>query len=151
MATNYDLLATASRIQVLSPTLTQPIVDCTLQTKPTGIIFNYWVDKAAWDAGTAPALLESVSQHAEHIIEATAAISGFGFEQLENSGLLKQYITYTVAATAPGGATNALTVEVDIPISDLDQDTIAGENFGLNDAIAKIQAAYDLLTGAAAG
>ena len=151
MATNYDLLATATRIQVLSPTLTMPIVDATLQSKPTGMIFNFWVAKAAWDAGTAPALLEGVAQNAEHLIEATPAISGFGFEQLENSGLLKQYITYTVAATAPGGTPNALTVEVDIPISDLDQDTIGGTNYGLDDAEAKIQAAYDQLVAAAAG
>jgi len=151
MATWYDLLATSSTIQVLSPTLVEPVVDCTLQTKPTGIVFDYWVDKATWDAGDAVPLLESVSQHAEHIIEATAAIAGTGSQHLDANGLLAQSIIYTVAATPPGGTPDSLTIEVEIPISDLDQDTIAGENFGLNDAIAKINTAEQQLLTAAAG
>ena len=151
MATNYDLLATQNRVQVLAPNVTLRIVDCTLQTKPSGIIFAFWVAREAWDAGTAPAILEDVAHDADHLITATPAIAGFGFEQIEPSGLLKQYITYTVAATAPGGPVNALTVDVDIPVGDLGQGAIAGENFGLADAEAKIQAAYDQLVAAAAG
>lgn len=151
MATNYDLLSTNSTIQVLSPTLIQPIVDCVLSTKPTGIVFNYWVDKAVWDAHDFVPLLEQVAGNVEHIIAATAAITGVGTEHLDASGLLTQVVTFTVAATAPGGIPNALTLDVDVPIGDLDQEAIAGHNFGLEAAEALILEAYNELLAAAAG
>lgn len=151
MATHYDLLATESKVQVLSPTLTQPVVDATLRSKPTGIIFNYWVDKAVWDAGVAPTLFEAVAGDVEALIAQTPAISGFGFEDLDANGLLQQFITFVVAATAPGGTPNALTIDVDIPVGDFGQGVVAGENFGLNAAIALIDAAEKQLTAAAAG
>lgn len=151
MATNYDLLATNSTIQVLSPTLIEPIVDCVLSTKPTGIVFDYWVDKAVWDAGDAAPLLEQVAGNVEHLIASTPAIGGFGVQHLSDSGLLSQAVVFTVAATAPGGLPNSLTVEVEVPIGDLDQETFAGQNFGLAAAEALIQDAYNKLTAAAAG
>ena len=151
MATNYDLLASQSSIQVLSPTLTQPVVDATLRTKPHGVIFEYWLDKADWDAGTAPALLEAVCGGVEHIMASEPVISGVGGAQLDASGLLAQYITFTVAYTPPGSTTPPLTVDVDVPVTDFGQDAIAGENFGLADAAAIIQDAYSKLVAAAAG
>ena len=151
MATNYDLLATASTVQVLSPTLVQPVVDCTLKSKPTGVVFDYWVDKAVWDGGTAPPLLEQVAFNVEHIISATPAISGVGSQHLDANGLLAQSVTFTVAATAPGGTPDALTIEVEVPIGDLDQESFGGQNFGLTAAIDLIDAAYQQLLAAAAG
>ncbi len=151
MATNYVLLATTPRTQVLSPTLAQPVVDCTLQTIPTGVIFNYWVDRAVWDAGDSAPLLEAVAGNVEHIIAATPAVSGTGFEQLQPSGLLRQYVTFTVATTTTGSVSGEVTIDVVVPVSDLDQDTIAGENFGLTAAIDAIDAGYQQLLAAAAG
>lgn len=151
MATNYDLLSTTPTIQVLSPTLIEPIMDCVLSTIPSGIVFDYWVDRAVWDANDAPPLLEQVAGNVEHIIAATAAITGTGTEHLDASGLLHQVVTFTVAATAPGGIPNALTDEVDVPIGDLDQEAIAGSNFGLIAAEALILEAYNKLLAAAAG
>lgn len=151
MATNYDIKATIPTIQVLSPTLVQQVMDCTLQSIPSGVIFDYWVDRAVWDAGDAPPLLEMVAGNVEHILSATAAISGVGSQQLDKNGLLDQFVTFTVAATAPGGTPDALTTDVDVPMHDLDQETFAGENFGLTAAEALITAAYNLLVAAAAG
>lgn len=151
MAQWYDLLATSDTIQVLSPTLTLPSVVCTLRSKPTGMIFQYAVAKATWDAGDAPPLLELVAEHAEHLISATPAFEGTGGDRLDANGMREFYIAYTVGDSVPGFPPNTLTAEVDIPVGDLDQDTIAGENVGLDDAIAKIQTAYDLLVAGAAG
>ena len=54
MPANYDTIATESSIQVLSPTLTQPIVQTTIQTKPSGVIASLALDLAwlgAMDSG----------------------------------------------------------------------------------------------------
>jgi len=151
MATNYDLVATESSIQVLSPTVTQPVVNATMRTKPHGVIFEYWLDKADWDAGTAPIILESVAGGVEHIMATEPVIAGVGGSQLDANGLLAQYITFTVAYQVPGATTGPLTVDVDVPVTDFGQDTIAGSNFGLADAAAIINDAYAKLQAAAAG
>lgn len=151
MAANYDLYPTYSTIQVLSPTLVQPIVDCPLRTKPSGVFFDYWVDQAVWDAGDAPALLEAVAAGVEHIMASQPVIAGVGSQHLDANGLLAQFVIFTVAYNVPGVTVGPSTVEVEVPVGDFGQDTIAGENFGLNDAIAKIQDAYSKLEAAAAG
>ena len=151
MATNYDLLTSSSSIQVLSPTLTQPIVDVTMQTKPHGVIMDYWVDQDAWDAGTAPAILEAVAGGVEHIMHSEPVIAAIGSQQLDANGLLAQYVTFTVAYQVPGSNAGPATVEVDVPVGDFGQDTIAGENFGLADASTLIQDAYSKLKALAAG
>ena len=72
-------------------------------------------------------------------------------QHLTDAGLLSQAVVFVVAATAPGGLPNALTVEVEVPIGDLDQETFAGTNFGLAAAEALITDAFNKLTAAAAG
>ena len=151
MATNYDLLGTQSSIQVLSPTVTLPTVDATLRTKPSGVIFEYWLAKADWDAGTAPVILEAVAGGVEHIMQSEPVVAAVGGSELDDSGLLAQHVTFTVGYTPPGSNGPPLTIDVDVPVGDFGQDTIAGENFGLTDAHNLIQAQYDLLVQANAG
>lgn len=151
MATNYDLLTSSSSVQVLSPTLTQPIVDALIQTKPHGVIMDYWLDQATWDAGEGPVLLEAVAGGVEHIMSTEPVSFATGTQQLDASGLLAQFVTFTVAYQVPGSTVGPATVDVDIPVTDFGQDTIAGENFGLADASAKIQAEYQKLVALAAG
>ena len=151
MAANYDLGPTASSVQVLSPTLVQPIVDCPIRTKPSGVILNYWIDKATWDAGLGPALLENVAAGVEHIMSSQPVIGAAGSQQLDANGLLSQFVTFIVAYTPPGSTLGAATLDVDVPIGDFGQDAIAGENFGLNDAEARIQAGYQGLVNLANG
>lgn len=151
MATNYDLYPTYSSVQVLSPTLTQPIVDCPLRTKPSGVFFDYWVDRAVWDAGDAPAILEAVCGDVEHIMQSQPVIAGVGKQQLDASGLLQQWITFTVAYNVPGVTAGPATIDVDVPVGDFGQDAFGGTNVGLADAEQRIQTAYQQLVAAAAG
>lgn len=151
MATNYDALATQTSIQVLSPTVVLDAIDTTLRTKPSGVIFDYWLAKADFDAGTAGTLLEQVAGGVEHIMSTEPVIGGYGTSQLDKTGLLAQFVTFTVAYTVPGSISGPLTVDVDVPVTDFGQDAIAGENFGLADASALIQAAYANLQAVANG
>ena len=151
MATNYQLLTTASSVQVLSPTLVQPIVDATLRTTPSGVVMDYWIDEATWNAGDGPVLLEAVAGGVEHIMASQPVIAGVGSQQLDANGLLAQYVTFTVAYQVPGSNVGPATLDVDVPVGDFGQDAIAGENFGLADAEAKIQAGYQQLVALAQG
>jgi hypothetical protein len=151
VATNYDLYPTSSTIQVLSPTLVQPVVDCPLRTKPSGVFFDYWLDQATFDAGEGPVILEAVCAGVEHIMASQPVIAGVGAQQLDANGLLEQFITFTVAYQVPGSTTGPLTVEVDVPVGDFGQDAIAGTNFGLADAENIIQTAYQKLVALAGG
>lgn len=151
MAANYQLLTTASSVQVLSPTLVQPIVDATIQTSPHGVIMNYWIDEITWKAGEGPALLEAVAGGVEHIMTSEPVIAGVGSQQLDANGLLAQFVTFTVAYQVPGSNAGPATVDVDVPVGDFGQSAIAGENFGLNDASARIQAGYQQLVALANG
>lgn len=151
MPTHYDLIATESSRQVLSPTVSLRVVNATLQTKPSGAIFEYWLAKADWDAGTAPVILEAVAGDVEVIMQNEPVIGAVGGSQLDNNGLLAQYITFTVAYKVPGSLHDPLTLDVDVPVTDFGQDAIGGTNYGLADARQIIQTAYAQLQAAAAG
>ena len=151
MATNYDLLTSQSSIQVLTPTLTDDVVVATIQTKPHGVIMDYWIDKTAWDEGLGAPILEAVAGGVEHIMHTEPVNYAVGTTQLDQSGLLAEFVTFTVAYQVPGSNVGPATVDVDVPVTDFGQDTIAGENFGLADASAAIQAEYDKLKALAAG
>lgn len=151
MASNYDLLTTNSSVQVLSPTLTQPVIDATVKSKPSGVIFDYWIDETTWKAGEGPVLLENVAAGVEHIMASEPVIAGVGSQQLDAGGLLAQFVTFTVAYQVPGSTAGPATSDVDVPIGDFGQDSFQGQNFGLEDAHAKIQAEYARLEALAAG
>ena len=142
MATSYDLLTSQSSIQVLTPTLVDEVVVATIQTKPSKVIMDYWIDKAAWDNGNGPALLEAVASGVEHIMASEPVSSAVGATELDDNGLLAEFVTFTVAYQVPGSNIGPATVDVNVPVGDFGQDFFAGQNFGLEDASAIIQAEY---------
>ena len=151
MATNYDLLYSQSSIQVLSPTVSIDAVVCTIQTKPHRVILDYWVAKEAWDAGTAPAILEAVAGGVEHIMHTEPVSGAVGSTQLDANGLQAEFVTFTVAYQVPGSNTGPATVDQDVPVTDFGQDTFGGHNYGLEDASNLIQDAYAKLKAASDG
>lgn len=151
MASNYTLVASHSSVQVLSPTATLNTVVATIETKPHGVIFDYWVAKDAWDAGTAPDILTAVAAGVEHVMSTEPVSDAVGTNQLSGSSLYAGTITFTVAYKVPGSAFPPATVDVDVPVTDFGQDTLDGVNAGLDNAHALIQQAYTQLKAAAAG
>lgn len=151
MPTHYDLIGTQSSIQVLSATLVQPIVVATIATKPSAVVASYWIDKITYDAGEGPALLTTFAENVESIISTGKAIGGSGNQTVEPNGLLKQWVTFVVAYTPTGSTTGPLTVDVDVPVSDLGGITEFGANYGLQDAEKLIDDAYAQLVKLAGG
>lgn len=151
MAKNYDLITSQSSIQVLSPTVVQPVVDATIVTKPSGIVADYWLDEADWKAGTAPALLETFAGNIEHIVATGKVIGGSGSQSLDANGLLQQWVTFIVAYQVPGSPGGPATVDVDVPVGDLGGTSEFGTNYGMDAALKLIDDEYAKLVALAQG
>lgn len=151
MALTYTLVTSQSSIQVLSPTSVIDVVVITIQTKPHGVILDYWVSKTAWDEGDAGPLLTLVAGGVETIMSEQPVSSAVGSTQLDSNGLLSQFVTFTVAYQVPGSPTGPATVDVDVPVTDFGQGMIQNKNPGLDHAVSLIQDAYTKLKDAAGG
>lgn len=142
MAANYTTIASESSIQVLSPTLTQPIVQTTIQTHPSGVIASLALDQADFDAGTAGAILEPFAANIETILSQGKAVAAVGSQTLDPNGLLADGVDFTVEYRNPAVPGSALTVVVTVPVGLL----TATEQFmgqgGLAEAEAMIDDAY---------
>lgn len=149
MPAHYNLVTTQSSIQVISPTTVLDIVVATIQTKPSGVIFDYWLAKADFDEATAATILDAVAAGVEQIMSTQPVSAAVGSPQLDRSGLQAEIITFTVAYQTPGSVFPPATIDVEVPASDFGQDTLDGHNAGLEDATAKIARAYARLKAAA--
>lgn len=145
MAANYNVIASESSIQVLSPTLTQPIVQTTIQTVPHGVIASLALDQADFDAGTAGAILEPFAANIETIMSQGVAIAAQGSQSLDPNGLLADGVDFTVEYRNPAIPGSSLTVVVTVPVGLLTATEQFGGHGGLADAEALIDAAYNKL------
>lgn len=145
MPGNYTTIATESSIQVLSPTLTQPIVQTTIVTHPSSVIASLALDQADFDAGTAGAILEPFAANIETIMGMNVVIAGQGSQSLDPNGLIQDNVDFTVQYVNPAVPGSSLTVVVAIPAGMLTAVEEFGGVGGIGTAEQMIMAAYDKL------
>ena len=150
MAT-YSIQGSYSTVQVITPTLTQPIQYTTIQTQPSGVIASIALDKAVFDAGTSGPLLTAFTDAIEQIMARTEVIAGIGTQQLDPNGLLTDYVTFTVQYVGPNTAASGVTAEADVPVGMLNFTDGAIGSLLLQEVDAIIAAAYNSLKAAASG
>ena len=150
MAT-YSLVGSYSTVQVITPTLTQPIVYTTIQTQPSGVIAAIALAKADFDAGTSAPLIQGFADAIEVIMARPEVIAGIGTQQLDPNGLLDDYVTFTVQYVGPNTAPSGVTAEADVPVGLISTVETFGGHTNLPEAIAMITAVYDALKAAAGG
>ena len=147
----YSTQGSYSTVQVLSPTLTQPIQYVTIQTSPSNVIASIAVQKKEFDAGTAAPILQAFADAIEQIMALDEVIAGIGTQQLDENGLLADYVTFTVQYSSSNTAASGVTAEADVPVNMLNfTDALIGTTL-LQEVEAKITAAYDALKSAAGG
>lgn len=147
----YTVLTSHSSIQVLSATLVLDTVTTQIRTTPSGVIAEYWLAKADFDSGTKTVLLQTFADNIETIMAGGKVIAGSGAESVDANGLIQQTVNFVVAYTPPGSITGPLTVEVEVPTTDLGGTTEFGGNYGLQSAEAIIDTAYQNLVTLAGG
>jgi hypothetical protein len=147
----YSIQGSYSTVQVITPSLVQPIQYTTIQTGPSNVIASIPLDKADFDAGTAGPLLQAFAEAIETVMNHPEVIAGIGSQQLDTNGLLVDYVTFTVqyvsANTAPSGVTN----EADVPVGLLNFTDGAIGALLLQQVDAIIATAYNALKAAAGG
>lgn len=152
MATSYDLKGSYPTVQSISPTLTLKIEYCTIATKPHGFIVNYPVLKSEFDAGTAGPILTALADGVETIYNRGNVSGAVGTQQLDDvTGLLEDFVTYTVVYVPPGSTDTSITAEADVPVGLLSQSDPTILETALNEAEAIITAVYDNLVATANG
>lgn len=144
----YDLLASETTVQVISPTLVNDVVYCTIRTHASGVVCSKPINSVFFDAGTAGTLLNEFANTVETVMAFPEVIAGVGSQTIDNNGLIADQVTFTVEYIPPGGSAGAVTATVDIPVTQLDfsqaSSAAANEaavNTAINDAVANLKAA----------
>lgn len=150
MAT-YSIQGSYSTVQVITPSLTQPIQYTTIQTDPSGVIASIALDKAEFDAHTASPLLQAFADAIETVMNHPEVIAGIGTQQLDENGLLSDYVTFTVQYSSPNTAKSGVTAEADVPVGLLNFTDGAIGALLLNQVDAILATAYNALQSAAGG
>ena len=150
MAT-YSIQGSYTTVQVITPSLTQPIQYTTIQTQPSGVVASIALDKSDFDAGTATPLLVAFADAIEQIMSRTEVIAGIGSQQLDPNGLLTDYVTFTVQYVGPNTAASGVTAEADVPVGMLNFTDGAIGALLLQEVDAIIATAYNALAAAASG
>lgn len=150
MAT-YSIQGSYSTVQVITPTLTQPIQYTTIQTQPSGVVASIALDKAEFDSATSTPLLQAFADAIEQIMARSEVIAGIGTQQLDPNGLLTDYVTFTVQYVSPNTARSGVTAEADVPVGMLNFTDGAIGALLLQEVDAIIAQAYDALAAVAGG
>lgn len=148
---SYTLVGSTSTIQVLGPTSSQDAVVATISTIPSGINASKPVSRVAFDANQAAEALTAFAEAIEAVMSQGKAVGGVGTSDLDNSGLTEYFVTFTVGYDPPGAPPGQVTVDVDVPVGLLDlEDGTIGITL-LDEAEAKIDAAYSSLVSMSKG
>jgi len=147
----YTLLASESTVQVLSPTVVNDVVYCTIQTTPSGAIVSSPVQKDVFDAGQAGVELANLADAIEQVLTLDHVVSAAGVQVLDASGLLADQVAFTVEYVKPGTTGTSVTAEALVPVAELNfTDAEIGRTL-LADVEATINRVYTNLQDAAGG
>ena len=150
MAT-YDVKGSYSTVQVITPTLVQPIQYTTVQTQPSGVIASIALDQQTFIAGDAGPLIAAFVDAIEIIMAMPEVIAGIGTQTLDPNGLLQDFVTFTVQYVSANTAPSGVTAEADVPVGLLSTAETFGGHSNLPAAEAIITKAYNALAAQAAG
>lgn len=147
----YSIQGSYRTVQVITPTLVQPIVYTTIQTSPSNVIASIALDAVDFDGGTSIPILQAFADAIETIMNHPEVIAGIGSQQLDPNGLLSDYVTFTVQYVGPNTAKSGVTNEADVPVGMLNFTDGAIGALLLQEVDAIIATAYNALKAAAGG
>jgi hypothetical protein len=153
MADNYQVVSQRESVQVLSQTQVADVEIVGFVTKPSGIYAERVVPLAAWQAQGAASWIEPLASAIEGLISGGLASSGTFVQDVDASGLLADFIDFTVSYTPSDGGVLQMTTEVRIPVNALTIDqsfggalaTYFGGSSSTLDPAQALRDAYDTL------
>ena len=117
---SYSLVASYSTVQVLSPTLTQKIVYCTIKTTPSEVIASLPIDADFFGQNEGNRQLEAFAEAIERVMAINYVIAGVGNQTIDPTGLLADFVTFIIQYPTPPTAGTSITAEADVPVTLLD-------------------------------
>ena len=113
---SYDLLASIQTVQVLSSTVINDVVYCTIQTNPSGVIASLPVSVAAFNANAAAEQLTSFADNIETLMQQQGVVAATGEQTIDSNGLLTDNVTFTVQYVPPGSSSTSITASAVVPV-----------------------------------
>lgn len=148
---NYSLKASYSTVQVLSPTLTQDVVYCTIQTVPSNVVASISVSQTAFSNNGANEELTAFADGIEQIMTSANVNAASGGQTIDASGLLADNVVFIVDYEPPGSSGTSITAEATVPVGLLSQSDPAIAEVTMQEADAIINGVYANLKNAAGG
>lgn len=148
----YTLLNNVDQVQVYGPDLVAEAQACTFQSFPSGAVLVRVVPQQAFTADQGGALLTSLSDAVEQILEAGVATGATGNFRIDANDLLVDYVDFTVTYTPPTAIPGVISTVVSVPVRTVTADTsILGGSPGFQSAPELLNAAYQRLAAMATG
>ena len=132
-------------VQVYSPTLAEEAEIITFTSTPSGSVLIRTVAQADFDADKGKALIDSLSDAVESILQEGIATSASGSQGVDDSGLIFDAVTFTVEYVPQRVAPGRILGDVQIPVPTLTLDTQFGSAAGVVTAPELILAEYNRL------
>ena len=147
----YSLQGSYSTVQVLSPTLVNPVVYCTIKTSPSGVIASIPVEQSVFDAGTSGVELQNFADAIEQVMTNPEVVAAVGEQVIDPSGLLADNVVFTVQYVSANTPASGVTAEAAVPVASLNfTDALIGSVL-LQNVDSIISGVYDNLQNAAGG
>lgn len=132
-------------VQVYSPTLAEEAEICTFTSAPSGSTLIRTVAQTDFAADKGKALLDSLSDAVESILQEGIATSAVGSQGVDDSGLIYDAVTFTVEYVPTRTVVGRVLGDVQIPVNVLTLDTQFGSVAGVVTAPELILDEYNRL------
>lgn len=138
----YTLLASEQTVQVLSPTVVNDVLYCTISTWRSNVIASYPIPQGDFESENAEPVLTTFAQAIEEVMALPNVVAGVGSQVLDASGLLSDNVVFTVQYVQPGTTGTNVTAEAVVPVSLLTQSLSGPSQPNIAAAKAIIDATY---------
>ena len=147
----YSLLSSYATVQVLSPTVVNDILYCTIQTHPSGVIASMPIPIIATNTFSGNPELTAFGNAIEQIMADDRVVAATGAQTLEPNGLLRDNVIFTVQYVPPGSTGTSITAEAVVPVASLNfEDELIGRTL-LEHVEGIIDGVYNDLVASASG
>lgn len=147
----YTLIDSYSTVQSISPTVTNPIVYCTIQTTPSEIVSSFPVSQVSFKANGAAETLNALADHIEQVMVTQPVVAATPQQVLEDNGLLVDQMVFTVQYVQAGTSNTSVTADAVVPTSYLANSDEFAQATLTAEIDAIIQGVYANLQSAAGG
>lgn len=116
MAGSFSVVSQIRTVQVLGPTQVLDVEQVGFVTHPTGIYAEFPVPLVTWRQGGAGTLIGPLSEAIENLIAGSAATGASYLQDIDESGLLVDFLDVIVEYVPPDGTRPPMTTSVPIPL-----------------------------------